>query len=240
MTVKEHYDNHLGYFYSWMAGDFQTKCMEFKQVLQAHFISPTANKIAIDLGAGHGIQSIPLAQLGFKVVAVDFNQQLLDELKMNAQQLDITILNNDIKNIKHFGYHPELVVCCGDTLSHLNSKIEVDKFIANTVESLSPGGKIIFSFRDYSNPLEGIERFIPVKSDENKILTCVLDYEDDYVNVTDLLYEKTEGKWNTKVSSYRKVRLLTNDVIKQLENLGMRMDTCDVINRLITIIATKA
>lgn len=94
--------------------------------------------------------------------------------------------------------------------------------------------------RDYSNPLEGIERFIPVKSDENKILTCVLDYEDDYVNVTDLLYEKTEGEWNTKVSSYRKVRLLKHDVIKQLENLGMRIDSCDVINRLVTIIATKA
>jgi SAM-dependent methyltransferase len=240
MTVKEHYDNHLGYFYSWMAGDFQTKCMEFKQILHANTISPTTNKIAIDLGAGHGIQSIPLAQLGFKVVAVDFNQQLLDELKTNAQNLDVTIINNDIRNINHFGYHPELVVCCGDTLSHLNSKIEVDEFIANIVESLSPSGKIIFSFRDYSNKLEGIERFIPVKSDENKILTCVLDYEDDYVNVTDLLYEKTENKWTTKVSSYKKVRLITNNINDRLENFGMHIDSCDVINRLVTIIATKA
>ncbi len=24
MPVKEHYDNHLGNFYSWMAGDFNT------------------------------------------------------------------------------------------------------------------------------------------------------------------------------------------------------------------------
>ncbi len=240
MSVKEHYDKHLGNFYSWMTGDFQTKCVEFKHILHTHFISPTANKIAIDLGAGHGIQSIPLAQLGYKVIAIDFNQQLLDELKINAQQLDITIVNNDIKNIKHFGYNPELVVCCGDTLSHLNSKIEVNEFIANIVEALLPNGKIIFSFRDYSNKLEDIERFIPVKSDETKILTCVLDYEDDYVNVTDLLYEKDDGKWNTKVSSYRKVRLLKSDVIKQLEKHGMRIDTSDVINRFITIIATKA
>lgn len=80
MTVKEHYDNHLGHIYSWMTGDFQTKCNEFRNFLTDNFILPSTNKIAIDLGAGHGLQSIPIAEIGFQVLAVDFNQQLLDEL----------------------------------------------------------------------------------------------------------------------------------------------------------------
>jgi hypothetical protein len=54
---------------------------------------------------------------------------------------------------------------------------------------------VYISFRDYSKELIGIVRFIPLKSNENKLLTCILDYEDAFVNVTDLLYEKNNDVW---------------------------------------------
>ena len=76
MTTKEHYDKHLGNFYSWMTGDFESTQKEFLDFLYEHGLFPSSTKIALDLGAGHGIQSIPLARLGFQVKAVDFNQQL--------------------------------------------------------------------------------------------------------------------------------------------------------------------
>ena len=40
--------------------------------------------IAIDLGAGCGFQSIPLARLGFTVTAIDLDEKLLDELQKNS------------------------------------------------------------------------------------------------------------------------------------------------------------
>ena len=86
MNAKEHYDNHLGHFYSWMIGDFNEKKNEFLDFCMAHKIKPTESKIAIDLGAGNGIQSVPLAELGFKVTAVDFIKLCLMNLiqeKMN-------------------------------------------------------------------------------------------------------------------------------------------------------------
>jgi SAM-dependent methyltransferase len=239
MTTKEHYDNHLGHFYSWMTGGFQTKSTEFKNFLIENFIKPSLNTIALDLGAGHGLQSIPLAELGFQVLAIDFNQHLLDELKVNAKELDITVINDDIKKVETFAYKPELIICCGDTLSHLDSKYEVKSFITSVVSSLNKNGKLILSFRDYSNELTGIERFIPVKSDDTKILTCILDYEDNYVNVTDLLHEKLNGTWNQKVSSYRKVRLITNEIIENLTENGMKIKFNQIVNRLTTIIAIK-
>ncbi|NUQ16566.1 MAG: class I SAM-dependent methyltransferase [Flavobacteriales bacterium] len=239
MTVKEHYDNHLGHFYSWMTGDFHTKTNEFKRFLTDNFIKPTSNKIAIDLGAGHGLQSIPLAEVGFKVLAIDFNQQLLDELKVNAYDLDVTVIKDDIKNVVAFADKPELIICCGDTLSHLGSKTEVKTFILDIVKSLDNNGKIILSFRDYSTKLAGIDRFIPVKSDDTKILTCILDYEDEFVNVTDLLYERTDDVWIQKVSTYKKVRLLTSEVVGQLEANGMTIKFNQIVNRLTTIIASK-
>lgn len=239
MTVKEHYDNHLGNFYSWMTGDFKTKSIEFKNFLTDNCIKPSLNKIALDLGAGHGIQSIPLGEIGFRVLAIDFNQQLLNELKINAKDLDVTAINDDIKKVETFADKPELIVCCGDTLSHLDNKIQVKTFIADIVKSLDKNGKLILSFRDGSNKLTGIDRFIPVKSDETKILTCVLDFEDEFINVTDLLHERTEGVWKQKVSTYKKVRLLTNDIVEYLEGNGMTVKFNQIINRLTTIIAYK-
>lgn len=76
MTAKEHYESHLGNFYSWMAGDFTEKQQEQQNFFTAHSILPRLNMIAFDLGAGHGLQSVSLANLGFSVTAIDFNTQL--------------------------------------------------------------------------------------------------------------------------------------------------------------------
>jgi 2-polyprenyl-3-methyl-5-hydroxy-6-metoxy-1,4-benzoquinol methylase len=239
MTVKEHYDKHLGHFFSWMSGDFQTRCNEFRQLLADNLILPSSSKIAIDLGAGHGLQSIPLAEIGFQVLAVDFSQQLLDELKVNAKDLNITTINADIRSVKGFANSPELIVCCGDTLSHLVNKSEIKTFISDISSSLNKNGKLILSFRDYSKMLTGSERFIPVRSDNNKILTCILDYEDEVVNVTDLFHEKINDVWIQKVSTYKKVRLLTYEIISYLEENNMTINFNHIVNKMTTIIAIK-
>ena len=240
MTTKEHYDKHLGNFYSWMVGDFETKQHEFQIFLKHNGIIPSSSKNAIDLGAGHGIQSVALAKLGFNVTAIDFSQQLIDELKVNANGLNIEILNKDIRKIKQMGNkEPELIICCGDTISHLDNKKEINNLISDIASILIVGGKILFSFRDYSTKLIGNSRFIHVKSDETKILTCILDYGKDIVRVTDLLNEKTETGWNQKVSSYNKVRIKTNEIAKLIEANGLKIQLNNVINRMTNIIALK-
>jgi len=240
MTVKEHYDKHLGNFYSWMIGNFETRQNEFQNFLQENAIIPTSTKKAIDLGAGHGIQSVSLAKLGFKVTSVDFNEQLIEELKQNALGLDIEIVSDDIKNVNQFAdKEPELIICCGDTLSHLENKKELADLIANICKTLIVKGKILFSFRDYSTELTGDNRFIPVKSDENKILTCILDYGKETVRVTDLLNEKTETGWIQKVSSYNKIRITTDQIVKLIEGNGMIIQLNKVINRMTNITAFK-
>jgi len=240
MTAKEHYDNHLGNFYSWMVGDFESKTKEFQNFLKDNSIFPTNSKNAIDLGAGHGIQSVALAKLGFNVFAIDFNKQLLNELKRNSKGLNIEIVNGDIKNVNQFSAKEiELVLCCGDTLSHLNDKNEIKKLITDISTILKSNEKILFSFRDYSTELIGDSRFLSVKSDDNRILTCILDYEKEKVRVTDLLHEKTETGWKQKVSSYFKVRILTNEIIELLESVGFKIQLNSVINRMTNVIAIK-
>lgn len=240
MTVKEHYDNHLGNFYSWYTGDFDTNKDLFKVFCIDNDIRPNRTRCAIDLGAGNGIQTIALADLGFSVKAIDFNNQLITELKSKIGNLPVEVFNDDIKFVGNYSYpQPELIVCCGDTLVHLDSIAEIEKLIHDSLDILTPDGKLILTFRDYSTELNDINRFIPVKSDSHRILTCFIEYFTDKLRVTDLLYEFENGKWVQKVSSYSKTRITKDMVLEFLKNSGLKINLDRIENRMISIIGQK-
>jgi hypothetical protein len=134
---------------------------------------------------------------------------------------------------------PELIICMGDTIAHLTSQDDLDILFKKTFQKLEVSGKLILSFRDYTKTLEGDNRFIPVKSDENKILTCFIEYFSDYVIVTDLLHENLNGKWFQKISSYKKLRLSPDGVINSLTKCGFMIDSTQNIYRMTHIIALK-
>jgi SAM-dependent methyltransferase len=238
MTVKEHYDKHLGNFYTWYTGDFETNMNKFKSYCVDNQIYPTNSGIAIDLGAGNGIQSIALAELGYKVKAIDFNIQLINELKSNIEHHQVEVFIDDIRLINRYSEpKAEVVICCGDTLPHLESLSEIEKLIADISSALVPRGRFILSFRDYSMELEDTQRFIPVKSDEKRILTCFIEYFIDSLRVTDLLHEFENGIWVQKVSSYYKTRLTKNFVIELLEKYGFKIINYKTERGMISIIA---
>ena len=119
-TVKEHYENHLAKYYSWMSGGISNKLEENRKFFKDHNVCSRGSGVAVDLGAGSGFQSIPLAELGYQVIAIDLSNHLLAELKENAKDLSIEIINDDLSNFsKHCPDTVELVVCMGDTLTHL-------------------------------------------------------------------------------------------------------------------------
>ncbi|HEY4784768.1 MAG TPA: class I SAM-dependent methyltransferase [Bacteroidales bacterium] len=240
MTVKEHYDNHLGNFYSWFTGDFDKNKDAFKAFCIAESIKPNGSKSAIDLGAGNGIQTIALAELGFNVTAIDFNNQLLNELQARINKFPIDVVNDDIRFVsKYAGKNPELIVCCGDTLPHLSSHDAILKLLKDVFDILNTQGKIVLTFRDYSTELTDTNRFISVKSDSQRILTCFLEYFEDKIRVTDLLHEYENGKWVQKVSSYYKTRISKDLVIEYLRKTGFGIILDKVENRMITIIGQK-
>jgi predicted RNA methylase len=239
-TVKEHYDRVLSDVYSWMFGGFDSGIERNIDFFKKHNISPVRSGVAIDLGAGCGFQSIPLAKLGFTVTSVDIDGKLLHELINNCGTLTVNTVQDDLSDFdKYAKDKAELIVCMTDTLIHLESKDKVLSLFNKVVAFLELGGKFIITFRDLSFELTEIDRFIPVKSDENIIFTCFLEYEPETVKVHDIIYKKNNNKWDLNKSFYRKLRLSKDWVGSQLSSVGFNSVESTVENGFVTIIATK-
>jgi SAM-dependent methyltransferase len=239
-TVKEHYDLVLSDVYSWMFGGFDSGIERNMGFFEKHKISPVRSGVAIDLGAGCGFQSIPLAKAGFSVTAVDVDEKLLSELKENSGTLTVSIVQDDLINFdKYTKDKAELIVCMTDTLLHLESKDKILAVFEKAASSLEPGGKFIITFRDLSSELPELDRFIPVRSDRNMIFTCFLEYEPETVKVHDIVYKKNNEKWYLKKSFYRKLRLSKDWVDSQLCSVGFNRVESTVDHGFVTVIATK-
>jgi SAM-dependent methyltransferase len=220
-SAADHYSQLLGPIYSWMAGGFEAALDAGKAEIDALNLQLPAGALVVDLGAGFGMHAIPLARAGAHVVAIDSSTQLLQELDRHSTGLAIESIADDLLSFRaHLSGKADAVVCMGDTLTHLPEHTHVDFLAQEVHEALAPGGSFVLTFRDYSEPLRDESRFIPVRGDERRILTCFLEYEDDTVVVHDILHERAGDAWETRVSSYRKLRLAPERVIASLQTIG--------------------
>ena len=240
-TVEAHYQDVLSGVYSWMLGGFEVQIAKNRSFFENHHIQPKGSGVAVDLGAGCGFQSIPLAEIGYSVTAIDLDDNLLRELKANDAAGTVTVERDDMINFdQHVSGPSELIVCMTDTLLHLESKDRVRSIFEKVNDHLETSGRFVITFRDLSNPLEELDRFIPVKQDESTIFTCFLEYETDTVKVHDLVYTNTDGQWSLNKSFYRKLRLSSDWVKKQLLQTGFSNVNIDIENGLVTAVAEKA
>jgi SAM-dependent methyltransferase len=246
-TVNEHYERLLSQHYTWMFGtSFEERVKEQKSFLSRTLKSlhdSVQRGLGVDLGCGPGFQTIALAELGFSpVVAIDNSAELLDELRSHTGSLPIRIEKADLRDLP--GIVPTgqatVIVCMGDTLTHLPEKPDVSALFGSVFHRLRTGGMFVITYRDLTKELFGMDRFIPVRSDENRIMTCFLEFENqDSVMVHDLVYVREDSGWSLNKSSYRKLRLGVAWVREELSRAGFDMVSEDLSGRLIGLAAVK-
>jgi SAM-dependent methyltransferase len=246
-TVPEHYEDLLSEHYTWMFGvSFEERVNEQKTFLSRalellHYTPEAA--LAVDLGSGPGFQTIALAELGFSpVIAIDTSSALLDELRSHIGGLPVRIEKADLRTLPAIvpSGKATVIVCMGDTLTHLPERGDVSALFREVFERLRPGGMFVITYRDLTTELFGTDRFIPVRSDENKIMTCFLEFEDeDSVMVHDLLYLRQESGWSLNKSSYRKLRLGIAWIREELSAAGFDILSQDLSGRLTGLAAVK-
>ncbi len=181
--VRQHYESLLAKHYTWMFGtSFEAKIAEQRAILE-DALKPAASgdgKLAVDLGCGPGYQAMALAQMGHApVLAVDTSATLLSELRDHQGNLPIQTAENDIRDLGKLAAPgtAQVVVCMGDTITHLGSKSDVLALVRAVNKALVPGGAFVVTYRDLSEELHGLDRFIPVHSDDECVMTCFLEFD---------------------------------------------------------------
>jgi SAM-dependent methyltransferase len=238
-TVVEHYERLLADHYTRMFGDFAAKVAEQRALLARLGAAPAGSGRAADLGCGSGFQAIALAELGFRVRAVDLSAKLLAELDGRKGDLPIETVRGDIRDAADLmPPETEIVVCMGDTLTHLGSKGDVERMLGGCARRLSPGGRLVLTFRDLTVELEGLDRFLPLQSSGDLIMTCFLEYEPEAVKVHDLVHTRAEGGgWILSKSFYRKLRLSPDWVAERLAGAGLAVTHREAARGLVTMVA---
>eukprot|EP01064_Diplonema_japonicum_P020673 TRINITY_DN3025_c7_g1_i1.p1 TRINITY_DN3025_c7_g1~~TRINITY_DN3025_c7_g1_i1.p1 ORF type:complete len:244 (+),score=63.31 TRINITY_DN3025_c7_g1_i1:59-790(+) len=243
METAKHYEELLAPVYEWMVGDFALQTEAFGALLTEHGIVPSSDsKQAVDLGAGHGVQSVAMARAGYKVTAVDFNETLLASLKQHAEGLPVVTHLGDIKLFSQFPCEGPfgLVVCAGDTLTHLDTVGEIECLVTDIAKALAPKGTAVLTFRDYSEAPEGGLLVIPVKQDTTRKFTCRLNYsEANKVTVTDTVEELGPSGWVERHSSYKKVRVSPERVVEMLAGCGLKVTHPPPVRGMHVVVAQK-
>lgn len=241
VSVKEHYDNLLAEHYTWMFGDHTAKVLENREFFQRANITPRRGGKALDLGCGSGFQSIALAELGFEVLGIDLCETLLEELRGRSAGLDINVVQGDMLDYRMYedkGPY-EIAVCMGDTLTHLQKAKSVSTLLENVYRNLENQGILALTFRDFTTELKGVERIIPVRTDEDKLMATFLEYEESYVNVHDMIFLKSDSGWKLQTSVYRKLRIGLDQVRNFLAKTGFEIISSEVWEGFSSIIAQK-
>jgi SAM-dependent methyltransferase len=237
--VESHYRDLLAPVYLWMAGGSDAALTS-----GASDLSDVQGQggLAIDLGAGFGMHAIPLARAGYEVIAVDSSPQLLEQLKDLAGGLAIQPVAADLMTFEEYlpaGRQADLILCMGDTLTHLPEARLIERLASSVARALRDGGRFVSTFRDYTKLPSDTARFIPVRGDDRLILTCFLEDRGRTVAVHDILHRRTGQGWKMQVGQYTKLKLDPTEVKKTFDRCGLETTISAGPRGMVKLIASR-
>ena len=237
--TRSHYEALLARVYTWMLGDLDAARARAQAELSRLGIGPVQGLRALDLGAGIGLHASALADLGYQVTALDSSEQLLGELA--RARPDVATVHGDITAARKLVAGPfALIVCMGDTLPHLASPKAVWAAMTAARALLTAAGRVVLSFRDYTRARAGADRCFLVRADADRILTCCLTYEQNRVEVTDILHERVGGAWQMRAGAYHKLRISIPWLTGELAAAGLTVTHSDENAGWLTVVAARA
>jgi len=212
-------------YYPLFYRDWETQLEREGLGLRALFRGKGVERI-LDVACGPGTQAIPLAKLGYTVVACDPSPGMLRKAQEFAKAEDV--LNKVQFERSDFNSLPEIVegpfdaiVCKGNALAHLLTDMEIETALLVFWELLRPGGSLVIGLRDFESYLAHRPGFLPglnhVHDDGTEFITYeIWEWEDGPpIIATQNLYI-TQGK-PTKLHTIKRsvsLRPLSTDEVK--------------------------
>lgn len=154
MTVRPFYDelaprHHLVYV-DWDAS-IARQGAALDSVLREYF--PAIHDL-LDVAVGIGTQAIGLARLGYRVTGSDLSLGAVHRAAAEAAQrgLDLPLHVADFQKLPVATATTGLILCCDNSLPHLQSPAAILGALREWYRCLRPGGGCLVSMRDYDEP----------------------------------------------------------------------------------------
>lgn len=195
-----------------------------------------ADKV-LELGAGSGRVTIPLARDGHQVVAVDQSKAMLGKLRQRVAALPkaaadrIRVVDGDLRDFEVGGKYP-LVIAAFNVLEHLYTRSELDACLRRVAAHLAPGGAFAFDVqlpdlewltRDpnkrwaktrFTDPTTGRAMFYSTNHDYDPV---------GQIALIRLYYEPADGKGLTKIVKLSQRKFFPAELEALLAHAGFRV-----------------
>lgn len=112
----------------------------------------TSPKDILDVACGSGQYTQALNDNGYRMVAIDLDEQMIRELQQRNHEVKAEVLN--MLEISRLNQKFDLIFCIGNSLVHLNDNQEIYKFFASCFDCLKPDGKLLLQVVNYDRILE--------------------------------------------------------------------------------------
>jgi ubiquinone/menaquinone biosynthesis C-methylase UbiE len=107
---------------------------------------PTATEVAVDVGAGTGLLTLPLAEIVDAVWAVDISERMCDYLRAKSASAGITNLHTVVTSAVSLPLADETadLVVSNYCFHHLSDP-DKDRALSEAFRVLRPGGRLVFA-----------------------------------------------------------------------------------------------
>jgi 2-polyprenyl-3-methyl-5-hydroxy-6-metoxy-1,4-benzoquinol methylase len=235
--ARQHYEALLGDVYEWYVAAHGSPFEHARAWLDRHDLWTGTRYL--DLGAGFGMHVMPLVEAGKTVTAVDFDATLLTRLRalLDARGLDASLHRADLMDfVRDARPSWDVVLCLGDTLTHLAESADVRTLLERSAQLLAPEGRLALSYRDSTDfSATGVSRFIEVARDARRTMHCLLEPIDaEHLRVTDIVTDVLPEGPRTRISDYVKLRLSRDAVASWAREVGLTPFVEDTSRGLVT------
>jgi SAM-dependent methyltransferase len=153
-------------FQSWAQDYYEPAALQYYDraiAKMVRLLDPKPGTMVLDAGCGTGVHSIRVANLGFKVHAIDISDVVLQSAQRNAQQAGVAdkieFEQADLTKLRFEGLSFENIFSWG-VIIHIP---EIDQALAELVRVLAPGGRLalqITNSRAWDYGVESIARMV--------------------------------------------------------------------------------
>lgn len=165
----------------------------------------------LDLGCGTGQHDIMFSSWGKQVTGADPSPAMIDQARVNVAQAGKPNLHADFlvasfQDIANKVKGPfDAVTVLGNSLPHLLSQEELEKFLSEVYQLLNSQGILIIQNRNYDRVLQTRERFMGLNShsigEDERLFLRFMDFNEKLIQFNIVTMTKRQGKWDYEVHS---------------------------------------